>query len=154
MLFRSVRLPYSPERTFRAQVNYIQPQVDAMTRTLKIRLDAENPGLLLKPDMAVDVEFQMDSSAVLTIPSEALLDSGERKTVFVDLGAGYLEPRDIEIGQRIGDRIEVRKGLEVGERIVSSGTFLIDSESRLRAARAARQPGKPAVPSPTEHKHD
>ena len=149
-----VRLPYSPDRTFRAQVNYIQPQVDPMTRTLKVRLDAENPGLLLKPNMAVDVEFQLGTAMILTIPSEALLDSGGRKTVFVDLGGGYLEPRDIEIGQRIADRIEVRKGLEAGERIVSSGTFLIDSESRLRAARAAPQQGQPAQEPATEHKHD
>ena len=149
-----VRLPYSPDRTFRAQVNYIQPQVDPMTRTLKVRLDAENPGLLLKPDMAVDVEFQLGAATILTIPSEALLDSGERKTVFVDLGGGFLEPRDIEVGQRIADRIEVRKGLQAGERIVSSGTFLIDSESRLRAARAVPQQGQPAQEPATEHKHD
>jgi membrane fusion protein, copper/silver efflux system len=150
----TVSLPYSPGRRFRARVGYIQPSVDPMTRTLKIRLDAENPGLLLKPEMAVDVEFQLGAVTMLTIPSEALLDSGERKTVFVDLGGGYLEPRDIEIGARVGDRIEIRKGLAVGERVVSSGTFLIDSESRLRKSGASHQHNQPSHAPAKEHTHD
>jgi Cu(I)/Ag(I) efflux system membrane fusion protein len=154
-----VSLPYSPDRTFSARVTFVQPQVDPMTRTLKVRLETANPGLLLKPDMAVDVEFQFKSGAMVTIPSEALLDSGERKTVFVDLGGGYLEPRNVGIGRRIADRIEILNGLQPGERIVSSGTFLIDSESRLRAAGVAHQHGEPAgkqasPPAPAEHKHD
>jgi RND family efflux transporter MFP subunit len=154
-----VSLPYSPDRTFSARVTFVQPQVDPMTRTLKVRLETANPGLLMKPDMAVDVEFQLKSGAMITIPSEALLDSGERKTVFVDLGGGYLEPRNVEIGRRLADRIEILDGLQPGERIVSSGTFLIDSESRLRAAGVAHQHGAPAEkqappPAPAEHKHD
>ena len=80
-------------RRSRAKVNYIQPQVDPTTRTLKVRLDAANPGLRLKPDMFVNVEFGVAGAARLTVPAEAVLDTGDRQTVFVDRGNGYLEPR-------------------------------------------------------------
>jgi multidrug efflux pump subunit AcrA (membrane-fusion protein) len=106
--------------------------VDPATRTLKVRLEAANPGFQLKPDMFVDVEFHVASERKLTVPSEAVLDAGQRKTVFIDRGNGYFEPREVQIGERIGDRVEILKGLEAGERIVTSGNFLIDSESQLR----------------------
>jgi RND family efflux transporter MFP subunit len=165
--FALVKPPYLPGMAFRARVDYIQPQVDSMIRTLKARLNAENPGLHLKPDMAVDVEFQTHTGAVLSVPSEAVLDSGERKTVFVDLGGGYLQARQVETGRRIGDRIEITRGLTAGERIVTSGVFLIDSESRLKSAAAHRhapapEGGAKQGPAPArgtakpagEHKHD
>lgn len=129
-----VRLSYLPGKTFSARVNYIQPQLDPMTRTLKIRLEAENPDLALKPDMFVDVEFQVEMPRRVLVPSEAVLDSGLRQTVFVDRGNGFLEPRQVEIGERIGDRLEIRKGLQPGDRIVISGNFLIDAESQLKSA--------------------
>ena len=129
-----VSLSYIPGKSFTGRVNYIQPQVDPMTRTLKIRLEADNPDLMLKPDMYVDVEFRVDVPPRVTVPAEAVLDSGLRKTVFVDRGNGFLEPREVEIGERLGDRIEIRKGLRAGERIVTSGNFLIDSESQLKSA--------------------
>ncbi len=129
----SVSLAYGRGRSFRAKVNYIQPQVDPMTRTLKVRLEAENPEMLLKPDMYADVEFRVEMPSRMTVPSEAVLNSGERKTVFVDRGNGYLEPREVEIGERNGGRLEILKGLKPGERIVISGNFLIDSESQLKA---------------------
>ena len=115
-------------------VNYIQPQVDPMTRTLKVRLDANNPGLRMKPEMFVNVEFGVASAPQLTVPADAILDTGDRQTVFVDLGHGYLEPRQVTIGERFGDRVTVTRGLAAGERVVSSGTFLVDSESQLKAA--------------------
>ena len=130
----TVSLANGRGKSFRAKVNYIQPQVDPMTRTLKVRLEAENPEMLLKPDMYADVEFRVEMPGRITVPSEAVLNSGERKTVFVDRGNGYLEPREVEIGERIGDRLEILKGLKPGERIVISGNFLIDSESQLKAA--------------------
>lgn len=123
-------------RRLAARVDYIQPQVDAATRTLQVRLEAENPGLLLKPEMFVDVEFAVGSPRRLSVPAEAVLDAGLRKTVFVDRGEGYLEPRQVETGDRIGDRIEILKGLKAGERVVTSGNFLVDSESQLRSAAA------------------
>ena len=117
-----------------AKINYIQPQVDPMTRTIQVRLDAANPGMRMKPDMFVNVEFGVASAAQLTVPAEAVLDTGDRQTVFVDLGNGYLEPRQVVVGERFGDRIAIVRGLSAGERVVSSGTFLIDAESQLKAA--------------------
>ena len=119
-----------------ARVNYVQPQVDPMTRTLKVRLDANNPRILMKPDMFVNVEFGIVTAAQLTVPAEAVLDTGDRQTVFVDLGGGYLEPRQVVVAERLGDRVSITRGLTAGERVVSSGTFLIDSESQLKAAAA------------------
>lgn len=119
-----------------ARVSYVQPQVDAVTRTLKVRLEAANPGTRLKPDMFVNVELDMPGARVLTVPSGAVLDTGARQTVFIDLGDGYIEPRLITAGGRVGDRVVVTSGLSGGERVVASGTFLIDSESQLKSAAA------------------
>jgi len=130
----TISTPYQNGRKLTARVSYIQPQVDPTTRTLKVRLETPNPGFQLKPDMFVDVEFQIATQRKLTVPSEAVLDAGLRKTVFVDHGGGHLEPREVETGERTGDRIEILKGLQPGERIVTSGNFLIDSESQLKQA--------------------
>jgi YHS domain-containing protein len=117
-------------------VSTVLPQFDPNSRTLKVRLELDNPGYTLRPDMFVDVEFPVTLPAALTVPADAVLDSGLRKMVFVDRGNGYFEPRKVETGWRFGDRIEITKGLMPGERIVVSGTFLIDSESRMKAAAA------------------
>ena len=129
-----ITVPYYPGRTYTGRVNNVLPQVDPTTRTIKVRLDVANPGLLLKPDMFVDVNFKIASANRLTVPAEAVLDAGTRKTVFVDHSGGVLEPRQVETGERMGDRVEIRSGLRAGERIVTSGNFLIDSESQMRAA--------------------
>jgi RND family efflux transporter MFP subunit len=127
-----VRVPTANNAAFSARVTYVQPQVDPATRTVKVRLEADNPAMRLKPDMFVDVEMRMGYGARVTIPAEAVLDAGLHKTVFVDRGNGYLEPRAVETGDRVGDRVVVLSGLKPGERIVTSGTFLVDSESQLR----------------------
>jgi Cu(I)/Ag(I) efflux system membrane fusion protein len=106
---------------------------DETTQTLKVRLEAANPRSALKPGMFVDVEFPIDASKALVVPADAIVDSGLRKTVFVECGDGYFEPRLIETRSRIGDDVEVTKGLTAGERIVISGTFFVDSESRMKA---------------------
>jgi YHS domain-containing protein len=143
--------PYPPRKSFWAKVDYIYPRLDAATRTLKVRLNAGTPGFQLVPDTLLDVEFRVAASTALTVPAQAVLDSGLRKTAFVDLGDGYLEPRPVETGRRFGDRIEILKGLRAGERVAISGNFLIDSESQLKAAAAGMRsgPGSPeraAVP--------
>jgi Cu(I)/Ag(I) efflux system membrane fusion protein len=115
-----------------ATVSLSEPIFDEATLTLKVRLEAVNPKLALKPGMFVDVEFPVDLPPALAVPADSIVDSGLRKTVFVDHGNGYLEPRLVETGRRIGDDVEVTKGLVPGERIVISGTFLIDSESRMK----------------------
>jgi hypothetical protein len=108
----------------------------------------DNPNLLLKPDMYADVEFRVNVPAQLTVPVEAVLDAGERKTVFVDRGNGFFEPRQVTTGERNGERIQILSGLRGGERVVTSGNFLIDSESQLKAA-AAGMGGMAGMPGMT-----
>ncbi|PWT97541.1 MAG: efflux RND transporter periplasmic adaptor subunit [Terriglobia bacterium] len=130
----ALTLEYLPGRVFHGRVSYILPQVDPNTRTLKVRLQFDNPDYLLKPDMYGQVELQTGGARKLVVPQSAVLNSGEKQVVFVDLGTGYFEPRTVQIGQQQGDRIEIVSGLKAGERIVTSGNFLIDSESQLKAA--------------------
>jgi membrane fusion protein, copper/silver efflux system len=120
-------------RALPAAVSPTEPLFDEATLTLKVRLEAANPQAVLKPGMFVDVEFPVAVQPALVVPADAIVDSGLRKTVFVDRGNGYFEPRLVETGPRIGDDVEVTQGLAVGERIVTSGTFFIDSESRMKA---------------------
>ena len=124
------------KKTFHARVSNVLPQFDPATRTLKIRIEANNPDYALRPDMFVDVEFPIQLPPAIAVPVDAVLDSGLRKTVFVDRGNGFFEPRQVETGWRYGDRVEIVKGLMPGERIVVSGTFLLDSESRMKMAAA------------------
>jgi membrane fusion protein, copper/silver efflux system len=120
-------------RAVSATVSPSDPIFDEATLTLRVRLEVSNPQRALKPGMFVDVEFPVDLPATLVVPADAIVDSGLRKTVFVDRGNGSFEPRLVETGWRVGDDVEVTKGLEPGERIVVSGTFFIDSESRMKA---------------------
>ncbi len=128
----TIRLPYQM-KTYKAKVTEVLPIFDPDTRTLKVRLETKNPGYSLKPDMFADVELPIDLDPALTVPADAILYSGLRETVFVDRGSGYFEPRQVKTGWRLGDRVEIVEGLEPGERIVLSGNFLIDSESRLQS---------------------
>ncbi len=130
-----VHLPHQ-KRTYQATVSEVLPIFDATTRTLKVRLETDNPEFVLRPDMFVDVELPITSPPTLTVPADAVLDSGLKKTVFVDHGDGFFEPREVETGWRLGNRVEIIKGLQSGERIVVSGNFMIDSESRLELAAA------------------
>ena len=120
-------------RAVSATVSPSEPIFDEATLTLRVRLEVSNPQRALKPGMFVDVEFPVDVPAALVVPADAIVDSGLRKTVFVDRGNGSFEPRLVETGWRVGDDVEVTKGLEPGERIVVAGTFFIDSESRMKA---------------------
>lgn len=127
-------LAYSPGRTLTGKVSYIYPQLDATTRTLKVRLEFPNPDFQLKPDMFANVEIRIDYGRVLSVPEEAVLDSGAEQVVFVAHEGGAFEPRQVRLGGRVDGRVIVLEGLKRGERIVTSGNFLIDSESRLKSA--------------------
>ena len=120
-------------RALQATVSHSEPVFDEATLTLKVRLEAANPRSALKPGMFVDVEFPVDFPPTLVVPADAIVDSGLRKTVFVDCGDGHFEPRLVETGRRLGDDVEATNGLAADERIVISGTFFIDSESRMKA---------------------
>ncbi len=134
---KSARVTLSDRgKSFTAKFCDSPPRFDASSHALKARLELENPGYLLRPDMYVDVEFDVSAPAGITVPADAVLDSGRRKTVFVDLGNGHFEPRLVETGWRLGDQVEIVKGLMPGEKIVVSGNFLLDSESRMRTTAA------------------
>jgi Cu(I)/Ag(I) efflux system membrane fusion protein len=123
-----------PGHEWRGRIDYIYPSVDPTTRTLRARLRFANHGVMLKPGMYGNVLIQKPLGSKLTVPEEAILDSGTRQIVFLDRGDGHFEPREVEIGQRTDGRREILSGLEPGDRIVTSGNFLIDSESRLKSA--------------------
>ena len=131
-----VTLPDDPDEGFDARVSEVLPQFDPTSRTLKVRLDAKNPRYVLRPDMFVDLEFPVSYPPTITVPADAVVDSGVKRTVYVAKGDGVFEPRKVETGWRAGDQVEIVRGLMPGERVVVSGTFLIDSESRMKAAAA------------------
>ena len=131
-----VSLSYLPDRKFRGRVTYIYPTVDEKTRTARVRMEFHNPGLFLKPGMFATVELnaEIEPSALL-VPDSAVLRSGEKNTVFVALGNGHFEPREVTLGPRAeNNTYEVLSGLKEGERVVTSGQFMLDSESQLREA--------------------
>jgi membrane fusion protein, copper/silver efflux system len=128
-------------KTFSARVANVPPRFDSASRTLQVRLEADNPELLLRPDMFVDMTIPVRLPAAITVPVDALIETGLKKTIYVDLGNGYFEPRLVETGWRLGKQVEVTGGLMPGEKIVISGNFLIDSESRLKTATAGN-PGE------------
>lgn len=131
--------------TFQARVSEVLPEVDSNTRALKVRLVAKNPGYKLRPDMFVNVEMPVQIPAGLSVPADAIVDTGLAKQVFVETSPGHFEKREVEIGWRVDDRVQIVKGLKEGEKVVSAGTFLVDSESRLQAAASA-----PANTAPAE----
>lgn len=134
-----------PSRIFAGRVDFIYPQVDMNTRTANVRIVFSNPGLLLKPGMFVNVDLKIPMGRQLVIPASGVLQTGTRQIVFVDHGGGNLEPRDVELGARVGDNFIVLKGLKDGEKIVTSANFLIDSESQLQAALGTFMPPPPGA---------
>jgi len=128
-----ITLPHQ-KKIFHARVSSTLPQFDPATQTLKVRLETDNPAFILRPDMFVDVELPVTFPPAVIVPAGAILNAGLRKTVFVDRGNGIFEPRLVETGWRFNNRVEITHGLEPGERIVISGNFLIDSESKMELA--------------------
>lgn len=131
-----VRLSYLPDRTFKGRVTYVYPTVDEQTRAVRVRMEFFNPGFYLKPGMyaVVQIESMLASDALL-VPESAVLRSGDNNTVFVALEDGRFEPRTVSIGPRGADNYyQVLSGLNAGDKVVTSGQFLLDSESQLREA--------------------
>lgn len=127
-------------REFEARLSDALPQLDPQTRTLQTRFELDNPGNFLLPDMFVDVEVHVEMPEALTIPADSVIDLGRRKTVYVETADDAFEPRLIQTGWRLGDRVQVTSGLQPGERIVVSSNFLVDSESRMKLAAATPAP--------------
>jgi membrane fusion protein, copper/silver efflux system len=118
----------------------VPPQFDTTSQSVKVRLDVDNPGAALRPDMSVDVRLPVALPAAIAVPVDAVLDAGLTKRVFVERADGAFEPREVETGWRFGDRVEIVTGLAEGDRVVVAGTFLLDSESRLRHAPGGTPP--------------
>lgn len=163
-----------PGHKFQGRVSFISPQLKEDTRTLPVRMEFPNPDLTLKPGMFVNVELRRSLGRQLTVPVDALLDSGQRQVVFVDHGGGSLEPREVKVGERTENFASILGGLRAGEKVVTRANFLIDSESNLRqaltgmAGMPGMQPGGEAHPAgqpqaqtpspspeakPPEHRH-
>ena len=127
--------PTLPGETFEGQVTFVQPLIDPQTRTLGVRIELPNPDGMLRPGLFGDVSLtQHTSPAVLTVSRSAVLDSGTRQLVLVQVAEGRFEPRTVTLGQRAGERVEIREGVREGERVVVSANFLIDAESNLQSA--------------------
>jgi len=146
-----MELSYMPGKIFTGKVLYVYPFLEAKTRTAKLRLEFPNPDYQLKPDMYANVTLKSAVSGnSLVIPQEAVIDSGVRKIVFVALGKGKFQPREVKLGlEGNDDEFQVLEGLKENEQIVVSAQFMLDSESRLREAiqkmLEVRQPGAPAT---------
>lgn len=151
---QKVRLTISayPEQSFTGTIAYIYPTLKAETRTIPVRIELANPGGLLKPAMYASVELAVGArDKVVTVPVSAVIDSGTRQIVLVEKGQGRFEPREVKLGARSDDYVEVREGIKDGEPVVVAANFLIDAESNLKAAlgglTAAAAPAAGAAPS-------
>jgi RND family efflux transporter MFP subunit len=129
----TVTLDAYPGEQFRGRATYIYPFVAEQTRTVRVRFAFDNPRGRFKPGMYANVELQGPVSSGLSVPINALLDSGQQQYVFVALGDGYFEPRRVTVGRRMADRVEILKGLKKDEEVAMSAAFFLDSESQLRA---------------------
>jgi Cu(I)/Ag(I) efflux system membrane fusion protein len=123
-----------PGEKFDGKISVVDPFVDDALRTGRVRIDVQNPDLKLRPDMYVDVDLSMDMGEALAVPVGAVLSTGLHNIAFVDAGEGKLQPRFIELGKEYGDFYEVKSGLKLNDRVVSSANFLIDAEAQVQGA--------------------
>ncbi|HEY5066036.1 MAG TPA: efflux RND transporter periplasmic adaptor subunit [Xanthobacteraceae bacterium] len=131
----AIRAQSIPGRTFPGQVALIYPQLNADTRTVRVRIELSNKDEALLPEMYTDVDIEIGSGApVLTVPESALIDTGTRQVVILDKGDGRFEPREVSVGTRGNNLVEIRSGIGEGDQVVVSANFLIDAESNLKAA--------------------
>lgn len=142
----SITLSYGTADTLTGKITYIYPYLDEKTRSAQVRFEFPNQKLLLKPGMFANVELQIPMKGQVTIPVDAVFDTGNRQLVFVAKGGGLFEPRDVRLGSRFDARVAVTQGIAAGEEVVVGAQFLVDSESQLRAALAG-------MGSAGEHRH-
>jgi Cu(I)/Ag(I) efflux system membrane fusion protein/cobalt-zinc-cadmium efflux system membrane fusion protein len=136
-----------PGRAFHGRIDQVVPDVDPVTRTVHVRLVFSNPGTVLKPGMYVHVNIGIPLGRQLVIPASGVLQAGTREIAFIDHGQGSLEPREIQTGPQIADSVVVLKGLQPGDRIVSSANFLVDSEAQIQSSLGSFSPLPPPAPS-------
>ncbi len=141
-----IKFTYLGNQSFPAKITFIYPHIDALTRRGEIRLELDNPGHLLRPDMWANVEIQVVLGKKLTVPASSVIDTGTRYVAFADGKDGHLEPRELKVGAKTDDYYEVLEGVKEGENVVTRALFLVDSESQLKAAIEG-------MGDATEHKH-
>jgi len=146
-------VPYLPGRRWRGPVAYVDPMVSDKTRTVKVRIEVRNQDEALKPEMFADVLLHSGLGDGLSVPDSAVIHSGDRQIVFLDRGEGRYEPRPVELGPRVGDGFQVLGGLAEGDRVVISASFLLDSESSLKAALAEQGAAAAGAPPAAGHRH-
>jgi RND family efflux transporter MFP subunit len=151
-----IELPYQPGAPRRAPITFIYPTLASESRTLKVRVELDNPDGELRPGMYVDVVARLSADQGVTVPADAVLDSGLRQVVFVERAPGTFEPREVRVGVQGEGRVVLLAGVAEGERVATRANFLLDSESRLRAALAALPAagdGEAAAATPPGHVH-
>jgi len=131
----SIKINAYPDKVFKGTISYVYPMLKAETRTISVRVELANPGQLLKPGMFAELELSVGANTkVVTVPISAVIDSGTRRIVLVQVGAGRFEPREVKLGARSETYVEVIEGVKEGEPVVVAANFLIDAESNLKAA--------------------
>jgi Cu(I)/Ag(I) efflux system membrane fusion protein len=144
----SLTLDAVPNRVFHGRVNFVEPVLDPKTRTAKVRVAFANPTGELRVEMFGEVVFHTRPHDGLRAPADSIIDSGDRQVVFVATGDGRFEPREVKTGDVGGDMVEILSGVQAGEHVVVRASFLVDSESRLKAALAALTAKPPASKPP------
>ncbi len=140
-----IELPYSGGgQKLRGRVEFIYPFLDPKSRTVQLRMEFPNPGLLLKPEMFTNITMAVSIGRLVLVPQDAVMDTGTEQYVFIDKGNGYVQPRQVKVSADSGDKVGIQEGLKAGERVVTGANFLIDSESRLKGAFAGM--GTPSQP--------
>jgi len=138
-----ITLDAYPGAQFKGRAVYIYPFVEERTRTIRMRFEFPNSQGRLKPGMYANVELRAPMGMSTTIPANALIDSGNRQIVFVAEADGYFQPRDVKVGKRLGDRVQILDGVKAGEQVAMAATFFLDSESQLRASVQNFEPAGP-----------
>jgi Cu(I)/Ag(I) efflux system membrane fusion protein len=123
-----------PGKPFTGRVSFVYPFLDPKTRTVKVRVELANPGLKLKPDMFVNAVIKSPLGMVLAVPTSAVVDTGKRQVVWVEKEPGMFDPRDVQVGARVGDQVQIISGLAEGEKVAATGGYLIDSEAQLKGS--------------------
>lgn len=147
-----ISLPYDPGAQLAGRVSFIYPVLDPQSRTLKVRIEFPNPGLVLKPGMYVDVIPETETRDGVVVPDSAVVDTGLRQVVFVRQGDTF-EPREVRVGTRAEGQAMILQGLQEGEQVAVKANFLLDSESRLRAALSGAAAPRPTAPKAAPHQH-
>ena len=141
-----ITTPAFPKLRYEGTIRTVDPVLNAMTRSLRVRIEVPDTEKLLKPEMFVDVFIEVPLGTTLAVPEQAVVDTGDTQIVFVDTGEGRMEPREVEVGYIADGFYEIFSGLSEGETVISSANFLIDSESRFRAAAQAFKSGQKKKP--------